>query len=191
MRNSRVLIAENERASSVVLEQAVKTASARVKVFHASSGDEALLMANREGPFDLVLLDLSLPGIDGRRVHQALRHVARAMPVVLLTTARDEAETSGFDADAYVLKPFSLGELKATIQRALSVRRNQGLVQVDPENHDEWVAWRSAETDRAAKRIRDARRDLLARGLIDEDGRRTKLGTPTDMRANSKTDLTT
>ena len=93
-------------------------------VLRVPSGEEALV-ACTSGDYDLVLLDIGLPGIDGFEVLRRLRDARRAMPVLMLT-ARDAIgdRVHGLDlgADDYMTKPFALPELAARV-RAL-VRRS-------------------------------------------------------------------
>jgi len=88
-------------------------------------GEQAVLAAGRER-FDLVILDVGLPGIDGFEVLRRLRGDAQRMPVLVLT-ARDTVDdrVHGLDlgADDYMAKPFAMPELVARV-RAL-IRRSQ------------------------------------------------------------------
>jgi two-component system OmpR family response regulator len=88
-------------------------------------GEQAVLAAERER-FDLVILDVGLPGIDGFEVLRRLREGAQRMPVLVLT-ARDTVDdrVHGLDlgADDYMAKPFAMPELAARV-RAL-IRRSQ------------------------------------------------------------------
>jgi two-component system OmpR family response regulator len=88
-------------------------------------GEQATLAAGRER-FDLVILDVGLPGIDGFEVLRRLREDAQRMPVLVLT-ARDTVDdrVHGLDlgADDYMAKPFAMPELIARV-RAL-IRRSQ------------------------------------------------------------------
>ncbi|MCA9780049.1 MAG: response regulator transcription factor, partial [Candidatus Eremiobacteraeota bacterium] len=72
--------------------------------------------------FDLILLDLMLPGMDGVEVCRNLRRVGRQMPVMMVT-ARDQVEDKikGLDAgaDDYIVKPFNLQELLARVRALL------------------------------------------------------------------------
>ncbi len=94
-------------------------------VTQTGDGQEALRLARAE-PFDLVILDLMLPGLDGMTVLRALRREARAgdVPVLLLTARRDESDkVLGLEsgADDYLTKPFGVRELVARA-RALTRR---------------------------------------------------------------------
>jgi len=95
---------------------------------YASDGVSALALAE-ENEYDLIVLDLSLPRLDGLRVCRQLReHHQLKTPIVVLT-AKDDIETkiSAFDigADDYVVKPVALREIEVRI-RAL-IRRTQGV----------------------------------------------------------------
>jgi DNA-binding response OmpR family regulator len=86
-------------------------------VTQTGDGQEALRLARAE-PFDLVILDLMLPGLDGMTVLRALRREApaRDVPVLLLTARRDESDkVLGLEsgADDYLTKPFGVRELVA------------------------------------------------------------------------------
>ena len=78
--------------------------------------------------FEAIVLDLTLPGMDGLEVCRKLRQDARKQTPVLMLTARDalEQKLSGFDsgADDYMVKPFALQELEARLQ--VLARRNRG-----------------------------------------------------------------
>lgn len=90
-------------------------------VIEADSGKAALDSA-KSGQFDIVLLDVGLPDIDGREVCRMLRRVGVAAPIIMLTGADSEADTIlGLDAGAndYVAKPFKVGVLLARIRSQL------------------------------------------------------------------------
>jgi DNA-binding response OmpR family regulator len=94
-------------------------------VTQTGDGQDALRLA-RADPFDLVILDLMLPGLDGMTVLRALRREAAAkdVPVLLLTARRDESDkVLGLEsgADDYLTKPFGVRELVARA-RALTRR---------------------------------------------------------------------
>ena len=78
-------------------------------------------------PFDLIILDLMLPGMDGMTLCQRLRQDARVQTPIIMLTARDSVDDklAGFQAgaDDYLVKPFSLPELHARVEAVL--RRGQ------------------------------------------------------------------
>jgi len=103
-------------------------------VTEAADGQEGLRLA-RDKTFDLVILDLMLPGLDGMTVLRALRRdqATRDLPVLLLTARRDESDkVLGLEtgADDYLTKPFGVRELVARA-RALT-RRPRGTMPVPP-----------------------------------------------------------
>ncbi|NER80427.1 MAG: response regulator [Leptolyngbya sp. SIO1D8] len=83
----------------------------------ASSGELALEMA-RSNQFDLMLLDLGLPGISGLEVLAALRADNQEMPVIVVTAGSEEdcQQALALGANAYLQKPFRFGELHQIIQ---------------------------------------------------------------------------
>jgi len=89
-------------------------------VAEAGSGAEALdAVAAADGPFDLVLLDLGLPDMDGRDVCRRLREAGVRSPIIMLTAADSDDDTiAGLEAGAndYVTKPFRLAVLLARVR---------------------------------------------------------------------------
>lgn len=97
------------------------------RVVSAGDGVTALAMARRERPA-LIILDLLLPGMDGREVCRALRHETD-IPIIMLTALAEESDqVVGLElgADDYITKPFSPRALVARVRAAL--RRVQGQV---------------------------------------------------------------
>lgn len=121
----RILLVEDDKILSDTLAQALRQSGyALDTVTDGSAADAALA----QDGFDLVILDLGLPGLDGMQVLKRLRARKSNIPVLILT-ARDSLSdrVSGLDigADDYLTKPFDLLELEARI-RAL-IRRRHGL----------------------------------------------------------------
>jgi DNA-binding response OmpR family regulator len=115
----RVLIVEDERKLAQVLSSALQDEHYEVVV--AATGEDGFYRANAE-LFDLVVLDLMLPGRSGLEILQTLRERHIETPVLILT-ARDGVEDRvlGLDlgADDYLVKPFALPELLARIRALL------------------------------------------------------------------------
>jgi len=116
------------------------------QVVRAISGKEGLELA-RTGPFDLVLLDVMLPGMDGFTVIKTLRRES-SVPVLMLTARGQEMDrVMGLElgADDYLVKPFSFRELLARV-RALLRRRelDRGHVASDRLEFGELVLDRTA-----------------------------------------------
>jgi DNA-binding response OmpR family regulator len=115
----RVLVVEDERKLAQVLASALEGDHYDVVV--ARTGEDGFFRANAEA-FDLVLLDLNLPGRSGLEILQTLRQRHIDTPVLILT-ARDGVDDRvlGLDlgADDYLIKPFALPELLARIRALL------------------------------------------------------------------------
>jgi two-component system copper resistance phosphate regulon response regulator CusR len=115
----RILVVEDERKLSQILTSALR--AEHYDVVASLSGDEGFLRANAE-VFDLVVLDLMLPGRSGLEILQTLRQRQIKTPVLILT-ARDGVDDRvlGLDlgADDYLVKPFALPELLARIRALL------------------------------------------------------------------------
>jgi DNA-binding response OmpR family regulator len=116
---SRILIAEDEVRISSFIQKGLRAHGLSPTV--ASDGVEALNLA-RSGEFDLMILDLGMPQLDGFTVLQALRNASSTLPVIILT-ARDGVEdtVAGLrgGADDYMSKPFRFDELLARVQLRL------------------------------------------------------------------------
>src|SRR5688572_22094630 len=121
---ARILIVEDDPDIALGLEQDLRLEGYELEA--VSDGSKVLERA-QTGAFDLILLDVMLPGKDGFQVCRELRHAKLQMPVILLTAKSHEAEKIlGLElgADDYITKPFSPMELRARIKAAL--RRGSG-----------------------------------------------------------------
>jgi two-component system copper resistance phosphate regulon response regulator CusR len=117
----RILVVEDERKLAKALKEGLETDHYTVDV--AQTGEEGFFLVET-GSFDLVLLDVTLPGRSGIEILSAMRQKGLKTPVLMLT-ARDAVEdrVRGLDAgaDDYLIKPFAFPELLARI-RVLSRR---------------------------------------------------------------------
>jgi len=160
-RRIRVLVVEDE--------EAIRTGLIDVLVFHgyevdsAATGPEGLKKA-LTGKFELILLDIMLPGMDGYAICNEIRAVDRHQPIIMLTAkTSDEEIIQGLKlgADDYVPKPFSIQQLVLRIEAVL--RRSQvgqeqartlniGNISIDTENlsglnGDEEIAFTKREVE--------------------------------------------
>ncbi len=117
--SGRILIAEDEERIASFLEKGLMAAGFSTTV--AADGPSALLKA-LSGGFDLLILDIGLPGKDGFEVLREIREQNTSLPVIILT-ARDSARdaVAGLEggADDYVRKPFPFEELLARVRTRL------------------------------------------------------------------------
>jgi DNA-binding response OmpR family regulator len=120
----RILVVEDEPAIAAGITSALETSGYQTHV--ASDGEEAWFLGDTED-FDLVVLDLGLPKMDGLTVLKRWRGAGRQVPVLILTARGAWPErVEGIDAgaDDYLAKPFQIEELLARV-RAL-IRRSVG-----------------------------------------------------------------
>jgi len=116
---SRILVVEDEPGIALALQTDLQLEGYEVEV--VGDGLEASRRA-REGNFDLILLDIMLPGKDGFEICREVRAAGLKMPILMLTAKAQEAEkVLGLElgADDYVTKPFSALELRARIKALL------------------------------------------------------------------------
>ena len=115
----RILVVEDERKVAKALEQGLEAERYEVAVAH--TGEDGFYLISTQA-FDLVLLDLMLPGRSGLEILRAMRTRGLKTPVLILT-ARDAIEdrVQGLDcgADDYLVKPFAFAELLARIRALL------------------------------------------------------------------------
>jgi two-component system copper resistance phosphate regulon response regulator CusR len=115
----RILIAEDDRPVASFLKKGLEAEHYAVDI--VPDGQEALYMAE-EYDYDLVLLDLVLPKMDGLQVLRQIRNRKKNLPVLVLTgRTRVEDRVKGLDlgADDYMVKPFAFRELTARVRALL------------------------------------------------------------------------
>jgi DNA-binding response OmpR family regulator len=121
---NRILIAEDEPRLASFLEKGLRSNGFVTTV--ADDGTKASSMA-RDDEFDLLVLDLGLPGKDGTEVLREMRSSGQRMPVIILTARDDVSDKVGGlegGADDYVTKPFRFEELLARVRARLRDERS-------------------------------------------------------------------
>ena len=125
MTNSRILVVDDEPQLRRVLRS---TLSALGFVVDDAETGEAALERVREERFDLVLLDINMPGLSGLETCRAMR--ARSDVSILMLTVRNQTEdkVEAFDAgaDDYIVKPFDLDEVSARMRSVLRRANGRG-----------------------------------------------------------------
>lgn len=116
---ARILIAEDEERITAFLERGLRANGFTTQ--SVTTGPDALLLA-RDADFDLLILDLGLPQMDGQEVLRRLRERGERLAVIILTAREGIQDTvEGFEggADDYVTKPFRFDELLARVRARL------------------------------------------------------------------------
>jgi len=126
-REFHVLLVEDNPADARLTAETFKEARSGTRLSHVTSGTEALEFLRRSGTHaaagrpDLILLDLNMPGMDGRQVLAAVKSddALRHLPIVVLTTSHAEIDvTQAYDlkANCYVKKPTQLEAFQRVIR---------------------------------------------------------------------------
>ncbi|MGR3317422.1 MAG: heavy metal response regulator transcription factor [Candidatus Anammoxibacter sp.] len=120
----KILIVEDEKEMAGYLKQGLEQNSFAVDLTY--NGTDGLHMATHED-YDLMILDIMLPGCDGKTILKQVRDMDIRTPVIFLTakdSVSDKVDGLNRGADDYVVKPFSFSELMARIQAC--IRRSSG-----------------------------------------------------------------
>lgn len=143
----RILVIEDDLRMAGLLDQGLREEGFQVTVL--SNGSDGLDMA-RHGDFEVIILDVMLPGMDGFEVARKLRLAGRKTPLIMLTARDSSADIiRGLDcgADDYLTKPFAFGELLARVRAAgrrgpqtKGVLMQEGTLSVDTASRDVRVA---------------------------------------------------
>jgi DNA-binding response OmpR family regulator len=115
----RVLVVEDERKIANALKRGLEQEAFAVDV--SFDGDDGLAMALDE-PYDIIVLDRMLPGVDGLTICEKLREAGKQVPIIMLTAKDaigDRVAGLNSGADDYLIKPFAFEELLARIRSLL------------------------------------------------------------------------
>ena len=146
---SRILIIEDEEAIADLEKDYLELSGFEVKI--CNTGDEGLQTALRE-EFDLIVLDLMLPGLDGFEVCKKIRE-EKNIPIIMVSAKKEDIDKIrglGMGADDYMTKPFSPNELVARVKAHLA--RYDRLVGSSNKNNDV-IEIRGIRIDKTARRV--------------------------------------
>jgi heavy metal response regulator len=145
----RILLVEDDPDLAQFVRKGLK--EERYAVDLATDGEEGLRLA-QDNPYDLLILDIMLPRLDGLTVCRRLRQTGVTAPVLLLTARTGvQDKVAGLDtgADDYLTKPFAFAELLARVRALLRrggpqqpARLTAGDLELDPAAHRVWRAGR-------------------------------------------------
>ena len=146
---SRILIIEDEEAIADLDKDYLELSGFEVKI--CNTGDEGLQTALRE-EFDLIVLDLMLPGLDGFEVCKKIRE-EKNIPIIMVSAKKEDIDKIrglGLGADDYITKPFSPSEMVARV-KAHMARYERLVGSGQPAN--EIIEIRGLKIDKTARRV--------------------------------------
>ena len=146
---SRILIIEDEEAIADLEKDYLELSGFEVII--KNTGDEGLKTALEEN-FDLIVLDLMLPGIDGFEICKKIREV-KNIPIIMVSAKKDDIDKIrglGLGADDYMTKPFSPSELVARVKAHMA--RYERLVGSGQKQND-IIEIRGLRIDKTARRV--------------------------------------
>lgn len=146
---SRILIIEDEQSISELEKDYLELSGFEVEI--AADGETGLKKALEE-EYDLYILDVMLPGVDGFEICKRIRQVKNT-PIIIVSARKDDIDKIrglGLGADDYVTKPFSPSELMARVKAHLA--RYDRLVGENP-NKNEIIEIRGLRIDKTARRV--------------------------------------
>jgi DNA-binding response OmpR family regulator len=160
----RVLQVEDDPAAAQAVEQMMK---AQGYACHTTAyGEEAVVLAT-DTPYDLILLDIMLPDIDGYEVLRRLQAAGVHTPVLIQSgmIGRDEMEKGvGFGVEDYLVKPFNRNELDARIGAVMA--RVDQIAKTAPVSPDSYDRRDESRDDEEARRIHSRVRTLKSGQII-------------------------
>jgi DNA-binding response OmpR family regulator len=130
MANKKRILVVDDHAPTRALVRSILEAEKyeNFEIVEAGTGTDCLKAMDKKGPFDLILLDVNLPDMDGYSVCRALRTVEAKVPIVFVTgkgDIKDYAEGRAAGADSYLVKPIARAALRSIVGLFTSVERSQ------------------------------------------------------------------
>ena len=148
--SSRILIIEDEEAIADLEKDYLELSDFEVEIQNTGDGG---LKAALEKDFNLIILDLMLPGVDGFEVCKQIRE-KKDIPILMVSAKKDDIDKIrglGLGADDYMTKPFSPSELVARVKAHLARYERLGGTNAKPQN--DIVEIRGLRIDKTARRV--------------------------------------
>ena len=123
---ARIMVVDDEAVARVSLAEILRLEGYQVAT--AASGEEALSLLGKSGPFDLMVLDLKMPGMDGLEVTEVVQEESPGTVVVLLTafgTLETAIEAIRQGAHDYLLKPCPIPDILESVRKGLTKRQQE------------------------------------------------------------------
>jgi len=121
-----IMVVDDEAVTRVSLTEVLRLEGYQVAT--AASGEEALSLLDKQGPFDLAVLDLKMPGMDGLEVTEAMRQRSPGTLIILLTafgTMETAIEAVRKGAHDYLLKPCPIPDILESVRKGLEKRQQE------------------------------------------------------------------
>ena len=123
---ANVMVVDDEAVARVSLAEILRLEGYQVAT--AASGEEALSLLSKSGPFDLMVLDLKMPGMDGLEVTETVQRRSPGTVIILLTafaTLETAVQAIRKGAHDYLLKPCPIPEVLESVRRGLAKRQQE------------------------------------------------------------------
>jgi DNA-binding response OmpR family regulator len=124
----RVLVVDDHAPTRMLIRAILEGEHGQYEAVEAATGTECLRAHAAQGPFDLILLDVNLPDMDGFEVCRSLRSVDDKVPIVFVTAKTDVKDHSAGRAaggDSYIVKPIARAALRSLVGLFTSVERGR------------------------------------------------------------------
>jgi DNA-binding NtrC family response regulator len=122
----RILVADDERTLSFFLQRSLEADDSSYSVETSHSGADALVKIVRI-PFDLVIADLRMPGVDGLRLVEHARNLNSSTQAILMTAyGSDGAEAAAKEMGVeYITKPFAMEDMKRLVRKTIRTQEKE------------------------------------------------------------------
>lgn len=125
----RILVVDDHAPTRALIRTVLESEkNVSYDVVEAANGTRCLMAADTQGPFDLIILDVGLPDMDGFSVCRALRRVDQHVPIVFVTAKGELTDyKKGREAggDSYLVKPIARAALRSLVSLFTTIERNQ------------------------------------------------------------------